>query len=61
MPINPMAPAADFQPPEEDLPLSTPPSPFLSLEIYRECHKLSLEQVSVFYWIDISEVKLGYF
>ncbi|KAF7283644.1 hypothetical protein GWI33_023282 [Rhynchophorus ferrugineus] len=48
MPINPMAPAVDVTPRnEEELPLSVPPSPFLSKEIYLECHKFALEQAVV--------------
>ncbi|XP_030747354.1 histone-lysine N-methyltransferase SETD1 [Sitophilus oryzae] len=48
MPINPMAPAIDLPPKdEEELPLSVPPSPFLSQEIYLECHKFALEQAVV--------------
>lgn len=52
MPINP--PAPDFlldlgrqltKEDEEKQPLSTPPSPFLSTEIYLDCHRLALDQV----------------
>lgn len=48
MPINPPAPDMDFDFPqdEETLPLSDPPSPFLSKEIYLDCHRLALEHVS---------------
>lgn len=54
MPINP--PAPDFllsfgrqrtREDEEKEPLSTPPSPFLSREIYMDCHHLALEQVGM--------------
>lgn len=31
--------------PEINQPLSTPPSPFLNLEVYLECHRKVLEQV----------------
>ncbi|CAH1134174.1 unnamed protein product [Ceutorhynchus assimilis] len=44
MAINPMAPSSKFQPKEEEEPLSTPPSPFLSMDIYLECHRFALEQ-----------------
>lgn len=55
MPINP--PAPDFlldlgrqltKEDEEKQPLSTPPSPFLSKEIYLDCHRLALDQVCSF-------------
>lgn len=52
MPINPPAPDFLFglgrQPTREDeekQPLSVPPSPFLSKEVYLDCHRLALEQV----------------
>lgn len=52
MPINPPAPDFLFgldrictREDEEKQPLSTPPSPFLSKEIYVDCHRLALEQV----------------
>lgn len=54
MPINP--PAPDFlldiegkhhRRNEAERPLSTPPSPFLSRDIYLECHQMALEQVIV--------------
>ncbi|XP_050314928.1 histone-lysine N-methyltransferase SETD1-like isoform X3 [Anthonomus grandis grandis] len=49
MAINPMAPAPANDNKEEEveetkMPLSTPPSPFLSKEIYLECHRLAVEQ-----------------
>lgn len=47
LPINPPAPVKsasrlrlDYEPP-----LSTPPSPFLTREIYLKCHKEGMEQV----------------
>lgn len=53
MPINPPAPDFLFalgrqrtKEDEEKRPLSTPPSPFLSKEVYLDCHRLALEQVS---------------
>ncbi|KAL3271157.1 hypothetical protein HHI36_021655 [Cryptolaemus montrouzieri] len=49
MPINP--PAPDFDLPQfrddESAPLSEPPSPFLSKEIYLECHRNALEMAVV--------------
>lgn len=57
MPINP--PAPDFlldlgrqltKEDEEKQPLLTPPSPFLSKEIYLDCHRLALEQVRDLYF-----------
>ncbi|KAG5900058.1 hypothetical protein JTB14_016032 [Gonioctena quinquepunctata] len=49
MPINPPAPDLDFDfmRDNENFPLSVPPSPFLSKEIYMECHRLALEQAVV--------------
>ncbi|XP_023017776.2 SET domain containing 1 isoform X1 [Leptinotarsa decemlineata] len=49
MPINPPAPDLDFDfmKDDENFPLSVPPSPFLSKEIYLECHRLALEQAVV--------------
>ncbi|EFA05618.2 histone-lysine N-methyltransferase SETD1B [Tribolium castaneum] len=46
MPINPPAPEFDSNSVKCDdtAPLSTPPSPFLSKEVYLECHKVALEQ-----------------
>lgn len=50
MPINPPAPDFDTNSLKNDdnAPLSTPPSPFLSKEIYLECHKIALEQVNYY-------------
>lgn len=31
--------------PENNQPLSVPPSPYLNLEIYLECHQKAIEQV----------------
>lgn len=47
MPINPPAPDLDIDivKDDENFPLSVPPSPFLSKEVYLECHRLALEQV----------------
>ncbi|XP_050503124.1 histone-lysine N-methyltransferase SETD1 isoform X1 [Diabrotica virgifera virgifera] len=49
MAINPQAPDLDFVYPKKDenAPLSEPPSPFLSMEIYLNCHQLALEQAVV--------------
>uniref|UniRef100_A0A9E8M5P1 [histone H3]-lysine(4) N-trimethyltransferase n=1 Tax=Colaphellus bowringi TaxID=561076 RepID=A0A9E8M5P1_9CUCU len=45
MPINPPAPDfdLDIMAEDENCPLSVPPSPFLSQEIYLECHRQALE------------------
>lgn len=49
LPINPPAPELDnYFRPDENAPLSNPPSPFLSKEIYLHCHKSGLEQVAFF-------------
>lgn len=52
MPINPPAPdfllefeRIDIRQEEGEAPLSIPPSPFLSKEVYLECHRMALEQV----------------
>ncbi|CAH0549275.1 unnamed protein product [Brassicogethes aeneus] len=49
MPINPPAPDQDDEVArdEESSPLSVPPSPFLSLDVYLDCHRLALEQAVV--------------
>ncbi|KAJ8913700.1 hypothetical protein NQ315_007417 [Exocentrus adspersus] len=49
MPINPPAPdvQTDAVKDNENIPLSVPPSPFLSKEIYLECHRLAIEQAVV--------------
>ncbi|XP_056640529.1 histone-lysine N-methyltransferase SETD1 isoform X1 [Diorhabda sublineata] len=49
MAINPPAPDTDFDfsKNDENSPLSVPPSPFLSMEIYLNCHQLALEQAVV--------------
>ncbi|XP_068901901.1 histone-lysine N-methyltransferase SETD1 isoform X4 [Tenebrio molitor] len=46
MPINPPAPDFDGGSVKNDdnAPLSDPPSPFLSKDIYLECHRIALEQ-----------------
>ncbi|KAL1500734.1 hypothetical protein ABEB36_006180 [Hypothenemus hampei] len=45
MPINPMAPGPEVSQGEDEGPLSTPPSPFISKEVYLECHQFALDQV----------------
>lgn len=48
MPINPPAPHYNsFTKEDEKGPLSEPPSPFLSKEIYLECHRNGIEQALV--------------
>lgn len=45
LPINPPAPdVVTYTKVDENAPLSLPPSPFLSKEIYLQCHKNGLEQ-----------------
>lgn len=48
LPINPPPPDVDRNLPkiDENAPLSEPPSPFLSREIYLECHRNGIEQVN---------------
>lgn len=51
MPINPPAPDLDddvSNHTEEKLPLSVPPSPFLSMEVYLECHRQAVEYVKIY-------------
>lgn len=46
LPINPPAPdTVTYTKVDENAPLSLPPSPFLSKEVYLQCHKNRLEQV----------------
>lgn len=47
LPINPPPPDIDSNiiKIDENAPLSEPPSPFLSKEIYLECHRNGIEQV----------------
>lgn len=46
MPINPPAPDMDItSKSDENVPLSEPPSPYLSHEIYLECYREHMEQV----------------
>lgn len=61
LPINPPPPDDEddedgFPPPNKFDPnqlLSTPPSPFLSMQIYKECHRMALEQVCFFFSLKI--------
>lgn len=49
LPINPPPPDVDsnIAKIDENAPLSEPPSPFLSREIYLECHRNGIEQVEM--------------
>ncbi|XP_060534419.1 histone-lysine N-methyltransferase SETD1 isoform X2 [Cylas formicarius] len=48
MPINPMAPVLCSDAQDDDtIPLSDPPSPFLSMDIYLQCHRNAIEQAVV--------------
>ncbi|XP_045466894.1 histone-lysine N-methyltransferase SETD1 [Harmonia axyridis] len=47
MAINPPAPDVDIPLDDETAPLSEPPSPFLTKEIYLECHRNALEMAVV--------------
>ncbi|XP_044763789.1 histone-lysine N-methyltransferase SETD1 [Coccinella septempunctata] len=47
MAINPPAPDVDIPHDDETAPLSEPPSPFLSKDIYLECHRNALEMAVV--------------
>lgn len=44
LPMPPGLDELDKSPENEEQPLSTPPSPFLSLEIYLECHQKAIEK-----------------
>lgn len=53
MPINPPAPDMDDEMSndvEEKLPLSVPPSPFLTMDVYLECHRQAIEFVRQFFY-----------
>lgn len=48
MPINPPAPDLGLaSKSDENVPLSNPPSPYLSLEVYLESYREHMEQVNL--------------